>query len=408
MRTRILLYVSLGLALLVGTGGVLAQGNIIGGLAQPRGFETNGQRPLMDYTPQETLGVAVVIEHMRTTDVHNLAAHMRLIDADVIFRSDPVQRLRRGGQAYCSGYNFTLRQPPGFFRLDELYVVGGPMDVLVVHKRTDLNAPAGSGGNLGGYPVEVSTLLRVNPATGLVTEWLDAPINRIGALVNAAGGQASVTSNNATRAECTGYPVSGAGLTRPPAPAAQGPIATGWPAVPAAEVDTTRGAAPVHTLSYGTTKAQQIWNAEEIQAGQAVRAWYAAWQAGNPLLLASFIAPDVVSRTSPASDLVRGNDALLRSVCGIIGGRLELKELYPIGADFTTMVLTEVTRVDANGQPMRVAGFFRVQRGLIVEWMDSVVEASGPAAAANPNSAACQTVNATLPAPAPAAAAATP
>ncbi len=395
---------NLGLALICGRGGVLAQGNIIGGLAQPRGFETNSQRPLIDYTPQETQGVAVVIEHMRTTDVHNLVGHMRLIDADVIFRSDPVQLLRRGAQAYCSGYNFTLRQPPGFFRLDELYVVGGPLDALVVHKRTDLNAPAGSGGNLGGYPVEVATLLRVNPTTGLVTEWLDAPINRIGALVNAPGGQASVTSNPPTRAECTGYPVSGAGQTRARAAAPQGPIATGWPPVPAAEVDTTKGAAPVHTLSYGTAKPQQSWNAEETQAAQTVRAWYAALQAGNPLLLAAFIAPDVVSRTSPASDLVRGNDALLRSVCGVIGGRLDLKELYPIGADFTTMVLTEVTRFDANGQPMRVAGFFRVQRGLIVEWMDSVVEASGPAAAPNPNSAACQTLNAALAARAPAAA----
>ena len=398
MRTCNLLCVSVGLALIFGTAGALAQGNIIGGLLQPRGFDTNVQRPLIDYTPQETLGVAVVIEHMRTTDVHNLAAHMKLIDPDVIFRSDPVQLLRRGAQTYCSGYNFTLRQPPGFFRLDELYVVGGPLDVLVVHKRTDLNAPAASGGNLGGYPVEVATLLRVNPTTGLVREWLDAPINRIGAVVNATGGQASVTSNPAIRPECTGYPASGAGQTPPRAPAAQGPIATGWPPVPAAEVDTTRGAAPVHTLSYGTAKPQQVWNAEETQAAQTVRAWYAAMQAGNPLLLAAFIAPDVVSRTSPASDLVRGNDALLRSVCGIMGGRLELKELYPIGADFSTTVLTEVTRFDANGQPMRVAGFFRVQRGLIVEWMDSVVEASGPAAAANPNSAACQTVNATLPA----------
>ena len=244
----------------------------------------------------------------------------------------------------------------------------------------------------------MATLLRINPTTGLVKEWLDAPINRIGALVNATGGQASVTSPAVIRPECTGYPASGAGQTPPRAPVPQGAIATGWPPVPAAEVDTTGGAAPVHTLSYGTAKPQQVWNVEEIQAAQTVRAWYAAMQAGNPLLLASFIAPDVVSRTSPASDLVRGNDALLRSVCGTMGGRLELKELYPIGADFSTTVLTEATRFDANGQPMRVAGFFRVQRGLIVEWMDSVVEASGPGVPANPNSAACQTVNATLPA----------
>jgi hypothetical protein len=48
-----------------------------------------------------------------------------------------------------------------------------------------------------------------------------------------------------------------------------------------------------------------------------------------------------------------------------------------------------------------MGSFFRVQNGLIVEWMDAALEPGG-SKAANQNSEACQTVNAAL---APAAAA---
>ena len=49
-----------------------------------------------------------------------------------------------------------------------------------------------------------------------------------------------------------------------------------------------------------------------------------------------------------------------------------------------------------NSQGTRTASLFRVQKNLITEWMDVVVEAAGPAAAPNPNSAACQAVNTAL------------
>lgn len=373
---------SVGLAVIFAASGVLAQ--TIGGLTQPRAYEINGQNP-RDYAPEEALAVAVTVAHTRTTVDHDLAAHMALIDPDIISRGDPAQTIRQGARAYCGGFGF-VRRVPSWYGLDEVYVVGGPLDALVVSKRIDVNGPApntiaaGASG-FGGYQVEVATLLRVNPSTGLITEWYDAPVNRIGQLNNAAGGQASQEPNpNATfPAACMPFPLNRTGVT--------GPQPT--PTLPP----------PADFLPYGTVKPQAYWNTEETLAGQAVRAWYAAWQAGNPLLLAAFVSTDVIYRTDPAADLVKGRDALLRSVCGIIGGELELRELYPIGADWSTMVLTEVIRRDANGQPMRVAGFFRVQRGLIVEWMDSVVEATGPAAAANPDSAACQTVNGVLPAP---------
>jgi hypothetical protein len=79
-------------------------------------------------------------------------------------------------------------------------------------------------------------------------------------------------------------------------------------------------------------------------------------------------------------------------MCGSIGGQQRLTRLFPIGSDFDSMVLTE----SVNSQGTRTASMFRVQKSLITEWMDVVVEAKGPAAAANPGSAACQAVNTAL------------
>ena len=76
-----------------------------------------------------------------------------------------------------------------------------------------------------------------------------------------------------------------------------------------------------------------------------------------------------------------------------------MTKLFPIGSDFDTLVLTE----SVNSQGTRTASLFRVQKSLITEWVDTVVEGAAPGAA-NPNSAACQAVNTALtppPAPAP-------
>ena len=56
------------------------------------------------------------------------------------------------------------------------------------------------------------------------------------------------------------------------------------------------------------------------------------------------------------------------------------------------LVLTE----SFNSQGTRTASFFRVQKNLITEWQDVVVEAAVPPPATNSNAAACQTVNTAL------------
>jgi ketosteroid isomerase-like protein len=295
---------------------------------------------------------------------------MAMLDDNIISRPDPARQMAYGPAAQCASYPFT-RMANSFVRLEEMYAVGGPLDTLVLFKRADLNGPAGGRGGFGGFNVDVAVLVRVR--NGRITEWLDAPINRIGGLVTAAEPLAQPPGGATVPDACKKYSVAG----RAPAPA-QTPAQS-------------RQAGQI--LTYGTAKPERYWNVEETQAAQAVRAWFAARQAGDPLLLGAFVDQNVVFRADEgAAKLVKGRAALLRAVCGTFGGQQRLTQLYPIGSDFDTLVLTE----SINSQGTRTASFFRVQKNLITEWMDVVVEAAGPAAAANPNSTACQAVNTAL------------
>ncbi len=337
-----------------------------------QGFESNIQIPAT-YTPQEAAAVGVVENWVRTTAAHDLDGAMSVLADNIIVRPDPARQPAYGPVAQCASYPFP--RDNSFVRLDEVYVVGGPLDSMVLFKRGDINGPAvppgGRGAAFGGFTVQVAVMVRVS--NGRITEWLDAPINRIGGLVNATEGALMQAPAGANVPEaCKKYPVAGQSPASQIRPAGQ-------------------------TLTYGTAKPERYWNAEEIQAAQAVRAWFAAKQAGDPLLLGAFVDQNVVFRIAPAGQFVKGRAALLRAVCGTIGGQRRLTRLYPIGSDFDTLVLTE----SVDGQGTRTASIFRVQKSLITEWMDVVVESRGPTApAANPNSPACQLVNTALPQPA--------
>ena len=148
------------------------------GIQLPRqGFEATGQNPA-NYTPDEAAAVAVVKKWVDTTNNHDLAAHMALIDDNIVFRGDPISPLWRGARAYCGSYGFVWN-PTSVIKLDELYVVGGPSETLVLIKRTDINNPAGAGRDLNGYQVSLYVLARVK--NGKITEWYDAPLNKVSA-----------------------------------------------------------------------------------------------------------------------------------------------------------------------------------------------------------------------------------
>jgi len=112
---------------------------------------------------------------------------MALIDDNVVFRPDPTSALRRGARAYCGAYGF-VRSATSVLKLDELYVVGGPSETLVIIKRTNINSPADIGreGSLNGYQVSLVVFARVK--NGKITEWYDAPLNKVsGAALRGSG-----------------------------------------------------------------------------------------------------------------------------------------------------------------------------------------------------------------------------
>jgi hypothetical protein len=157
------------------------------GIQLPRqGFESTGQNPA-NYTPEEAAAVAVVKKWVETSTNHDLAAHMALIDDNIVYRGDPTGALGHGARGYCQAYGF-VRSMTSVLKIDELYVVGGPADTLVIIKRTDINNPAGNGreGGLSGYQVNLVVLARVK--NGKITEWYDMPLNKVSIAAMRAGG----------------------------------------------------------------------------------------------------------------------------------------------------------------------------------------------------------------------------
>jgi hypothetical protein len=166
-----------------------ARGGGVNRANPPRqGFEPTGQDPA-NYTPQEAAAIAVAQKWVETSNSHDVPAHMALIDENVVYRPDPTSALLHGARGYCSAFGF-IRNPNTILKIDEMYVVGGASDALVLMKRTDINNPVGNGrsGGLAGYPVPLAVLVRVK--NGKVTEWYDAPVNKVsGAAMRTAGAQ---------------------------------------------------------------------------------------------------------------------------------------------------------------------------------------------------------------------------
>jgi len=329
-----------------------------------QGYESTGQVPAK-YTPEEAQAVGLAEKWIDTMNKHDPAGAMALVDNKIAFRGDPLEPLVFSAEGYCANFGFP-NSKTNSFTLDELYVVGGPKDTLVLLKRHDINSAATSDGGLGGYKVPVAVLLVTN---GKVSEWYDAPINNvsIGALPKLPNGQPPVPVGSSRIPDrCKVY-------------------ANGIP-------DSVRAAAPAKPSlpAYMTSKPEFFFNAEEEQAAQAVRAWFAARKSGDPLLLGAFVDPH------PAASLTAGRDNTLKAICGYIGNRLDLQDLFVIGGNYDSAVLTRWDSYGADGRATKMGSFFRVQKGRIVEVFDSVLDGTDPASSANPNAAACRTINARI------------
>jgi hypothetical protein len=331
-----------------------------------QGYEATGQAA-KNYKPEEAEAVAVTQQWFASMNNHDLPANMALVSNDIAFRADPIQSLVRGAYKYCGAFGFPAHDTSKYY-IDELYAVGGPKDTLLLMKRADLNEPATEIGFLGGYRVPVAVLVRVHD--GKVTEWYDAPVNKV---------------------SIAALPLKGpmGPVGQAPIPERCAPFKDGVPPV------TLNRAKPQPAPPfYGTSKPEFWFNPDETAAAQAVRAWFSAYQAGNPLLLGATVDQKVNFRPTPADGLTPGRDELLKKICGVIGNRVDVKEIFVVGGDYDTAVLARWEKYGARGTVTRMGSFFRVQHGIIVEVMDSVLDGDEPAA--NPNSPACRTVNDTI------------
>jgi hypothetical protein len=333
-----------------------------------QGFDTNGQDPA-NYNAEEKAAAALVEKWIETIN-HDTNGHMALIDDNILVRADPASKLTQGPVAYCSTFLPGLGSHKGTYPLNELYVVGGQYETDVLLKRTDINDTPGSQGFLGGYGVPVATFLRIR--NGKIIEWEDMPTNKI----SGGGLPFKLPANLGTR----------------PPPA--------WCTAAAAASRGQTTSIPEHALNYwyGTEKAEYFINPDEESAAQTVRAWFAGWQSGDPLLLGSFVDRDVVFRSNPSQQLGHGRDNLLRQVCSSMGEKRKLIDLFVVGGDYDSSVLTRWDKTDAQGTVTHMASFFRVQKGLVTEWMYDTALDTAPAAATggDPNSPACQAVDSAL------------
>jgi len=347
---------------------------------QPQGFENMAQDPAK-YTPEQKAAADVALKWIDATDRKDLPAQMAMVDNEIVYRGDPSETLGHGARGFCSAYNFTF--DVSWERFDELYVVAGPSEALVLIKRADMNFGAASGlGGLGGDPVAVATFARVR--NGNLVEWLDAPINRVG-FTNAGGDTRPISI--AVQPFCAKYPTSPYQRTgTETGPRFRMPGPTPQPVLPALKAGLT---------TYGTVKIESRVNPDEESTLQTIRAWIAARKANDPLLLAAFTDKDAVFRaTSNAHSITNGRDALLKAVCATMNGSLDLTDVYVVGADFDSAGIAQWTRTDAAGSSVPMGSFFRVQKGLVTEWMD--VQLGGSPVATDANSAACQKVNSTI------------
>jgi hypothetical protein len=377
-RPGILCAAGIGLAAVLAASPTLAQGRLP---QQHQGFENTGQDPA-NYTPTEKTAADVIVKWINTTNSKDLAGHMSLIDDSIAYRADPAEALgREGKRGYCSFYLFI--RSSAWVRLDELYVIGGPRDAMALVKRADVNGPPGGG--FGGAVVALADLVRVR--NGKIVEWYDMPINRVGP---------SVTVRVTSKAQgenvpevCQPYTGN---VSTPPPGSVPPPRPPGSVPPPIAQPV----AQPLNAglLSYGVSKSEAWFNVEEAQAALAIRGFFAARQANNPQLLAAFVDENATFRASLDGNVLEGRDALLKSICQVMGGTVEFKDLYLIGADFQTTAIARWERKGVDGSASTMASFFRVQKGLITEWMDSAVDGAIPVA--EPNSAACRSINATL------------
>jgi limonene-1,2-epoxide hydrolase len=142
-------------------------------------------KPPSSYNQQEREAVEVVRGWLNAWTAYDLNKLMSYMAEDSIYRGDPSESLgrRAGFQSMAQG---VMNGWCGM-DLEEIFVIGGERDTMVLSKRIDY-FPGDSGfGALRGMAIPVAVMFRIRG--GKIVEYLDAPLIPVGPGAWGAGGR---------------------------------------------------------------------------------------------------------------------------------------------------------------------------------------------------------------------------
>jgi limonene-1,2-epoxide hydrolase len=156
-------------------GPLVVIGLILIAVAGPVDAQATGKAP-SSYNQQEREAVEVVKGWINAWKTYDIAKLMSFMSDDLIYRADDSEPLQHGKDGFET---MARRVGPSWCGMDlqEIFVVGGEWDTVVLAKRIDY-FPGGRGGPFQGIAVPVAAMFRIK--NGKIMEWLDAPLIPVG------------------------------------------------------------------------------------------------------------------------------------------------------------------------------------------------------------------------------------
>ena len=144
---------------------------------------------------------------------------------------------------------------------------------------------------------------------------------------------------------------------------------------------------PAHAQA--TAKPEFIWNQQEREAVDAVKAWVNAWATKDPQRVAELMADNAVFRADPAEPMKTGREAFVALIAPLLSrvDGMTIDEVFVTGTEWDSAVMIKRSdKMSAGagaalaGRRVTVAAFFRVKNRKITEWLDAPVTAPTQAA----------------------------
>jgi uncharacterized protein (TIGR02246 family) len=145
---------------------------------------------------------------------------------------------------------------------------------------------------------------------------------------------------------------------------------------------------PVEAQAQATAKPQFIWNQQEREAVDAVKAWVNAWSTKDPQRVAELMADNSVFRADPAAPMKTGREAFVALITPLMPrvDSMTIDEIYVTGTEWDSAVMIKRSdKMSATagaalaGRTVTVAAFFRAKNRKITEWLDTPVLAPAQA-----------------------------